>query len=455
MALMQDVMQALRIKPETIPANWETYFIAALDKYAKKARNRERYQSTWYRENATWLSLAQEPLEALTDAADTIGQNLDLYRWSSFVRYLIADTLIIKNDETWLDRLIPHDFLTVQADLFLPVTLIAHLDHPIEIYLEKGVSNAQVKRNFYLIDKLLETYKARAGYYGIRSGLFIDRLFRSGLYVFSGIGYEYKTINLPGKIYRNVKSGEVLMVADPGQLFDAKGYRLSREEEEKLLKANEKSKVLVDEKTIEDNADSNSDLVRISQKFPEGIWDSKFYHTESGGFVANNFDKNGSLQSMVRIFDRGQWEELITDETPILEVYIADEESFSLETFRQSLKEALDFLEKQGKSVHAIFLSSFLLDPSYLAKLEDDDDLNILADRLRRFSVPYDRTQVLEKLFPGQDLDTNPLNWETRTPVQENVRQLLIEDLGPRTFASYLLEEDWAPLIEEDEDEEA
>lgn len=442
MARMHDVIQKLYIRGGTVPEEWEAYFIASLHKYSFRERNKQRFAQNWYREHNFWLNLDLAGMNSMLLAAKQIVEDEALYQWSGFVRYLIYDTIIVRENEKILEQLIPALYMGKSSALFIAVTMVSNIDQSVQGYKDKKLEEGQIKRNFSIVAGLMNAHKNRIGYYGTPTTVFLPRLAWSSLYVFEGLGFEFKSRDLPGKVYKNNRSGEVLMVADEGKLYDEEGHRLNTSEEVALLSQLAKSKLMVEESSVEDAGDQNPDKLKTSSILPNGIWETKRFTTDSGGFIGNVFEKNGKARNTVRIFDSGQWKEIVNDDTPILELFIPDERELTREQFRVAVEQAFRQLHVDGQESVALFWDSFLLDPMLPKYLENSQEIEEVISLFRLFSLPDDRDQVLQYVFPNAFKSANIKDWPAMNPIQEGIKKMALDGQWIRSFGGFIMLED-------------
>lgn len=354
----KETMINLGIDPEVLPRSWETYFIAAIDKYKSDSDNRERYLLTWYRRYNKWLDLDQEKLNVFVRAGSRILQSDELYTWSCFIRYIMFDTEILSHDEELLHNLIPENGLDDYQGLFVLLSFISGIDRSLQLYKQLGLSEYYILDIFGLIRSLLDEYYNLNGVYGTTAIIYLPKLAKSTLHVFDGIAFDISKTNLPGEIFRNSRSGELLMLANANQIYTEEGMRISKDseleikaksKEKQVLLANKVSEISTDD--FEDISDITSDNSDISAVYEEddilennpqvvgnvielpadNLWQTVLYSTSDKDLVANSFNSLGIVDRVPRIFDKSFWELKYSADSISLNIFVPDINNLSLE----------------------------------------------------------------------------------------------------------------------------
>lgn len=354
----KETMINLGIDPEVLPRSWETYFIAAIDKYKSDSDNRERYLLTWYRRYNKWLDLDQEKLNVFVRAGSRILQSDELYTWSCFIRYIMFDTEILSHDEELLHNLIPENGLDDYQGLFVLLSFISGIDRSLQLYKQLGLSEYYILDIFGLIRSLLDEYYNLNGVYGTTAIIYLPKLAKSTLHVFDGIAFDISKTNLPGEIFRNSRSGELLMLANANQIYTEEGMRISKDseleikaksKEKQVLLANKVSEISTDD--FEDISDITSDNSDISAAYEEddilennpqvvgnvielpadNLWQTVLYSTSDKDLVANSFNSLGIVDRVPRIFDKSFWELKYSADSISLNIFVPDINNLSLE----------------------------------------------------------------------------------------------------------------------------
>lgn len=443
---MHDVLHKLYIKDGVIPDTWEAYFIASLHKYSFQDKNKLRFSQNWYREYNFWLDLEANQLDALITVGNKIQDDDALYQWSGFVRYLLNCTTIIKNDEAILEQLIPSLYMGESSALFLLITFVSHIDHALDIYKKKRISEKQIKQNFSVLKSLMNVHYAKLTYYGTPARHYIPKLSWGELFVFNGLGMQCTSKDLPGVVYKNNRSGELVMLADEQKLYDEEGLRIDLNLERQLLEENTKKSLVVDESNLDTHTDQNPAALQTTSLYPDGIWETKYFTTETGGFIGNVFDKNGEARNTVRIFDSGQWKMIVNDESEVIEMFIPDEEHYNFASFKQTVGEALKEFDRKNRHPSVIFLESFLLDPKLKEYLDDnreeDEQFKEFVSRFRLYSISDDKKDVLHHVFPRAFRSSNIKDWPANGRFQSIIKQMALEGKWIRSFGGFILIED-------------
>ncbi len=444
MTNFKETMINLGIDPQVLPRSWETYFIAAIDKYKSNPDNRERYLLTWYRRYNKWLDLDQNKLNVFVRAGSRILQSDELYDWSCFIRYLMFDTEILDENEELLHNLIPENALDDYQGLFILLSFISGIDKSLQIYKQLGLSEYYILDVFAIIGTLLDEYYEQNGVYGTTAIIYLPRLAKSSLHVFDGIAFDISKTNLPGEIYRNSRSGELLMLAEANQIYTEENVRIDKETELEIKAKSREKQVLLDKKKVseistddlEDISDltsDNSDQVNADEKdkildqnsqvvgnvieLPaENMWQTVLYSTSDNDLVANSFNSLGIVDRVPRIFDKSFWDLKYSKDSIALNIYVPDMNSLNLERLvkacfkawhyfatDEDIEELDDEVKRNSDNENIIFdlLTDEITDSDNVIKVKNP---GTLRPELFVFQSPILGTGVMEASENGSDI---------------------------------------------------
>lgn len=436
MARMHEVMNELHLSSQKIPEIWEPYFIAAVQKYSKAPDNQERFHRQWYRQLNRWLNFDEAHTEAVLSAAGRVAQSERLYDWSQFIRYLIFDSKIIRQDESILHWLLPKAGLGEDQDLFLLVSVLSGADRIVERYKLEGFEGKEIEAVFGLIRILMDRFYRLNNRWGIAASSYLTRLCWSKLAAFNGVAFECGPMKLPGMIYRNSRSGEWVMVAKPGQLYDKQGLRLPAKEESGLLKRRGSRELLIDESRLDGQNDVK--LLTELQAFPEGIWETKFFNTETGGFVGNGLGPDGKARSGMRIFETGHWNLRVADDTPVLRVYLHPDD-ITEGRADEAIRKALIFMTEKKQEPQAVIAESWILDRRFLDRLPEEHPLNLFAEQFRLYPLPQYSDRAAEQVFGEQAFRQAIRLWPEDNIYQQTVKTMWREGIKPSQAGGYFI----------------
>ncbi len=441
MARMREAIFELLLPSDKIPELWEPYYIAANQKYGQKAGARENCSYTWYKKLNRWLNLTDDVLEVLGETASQIAQRDVLYEWANFVRYLIYDTKIVRQDHRIMADLVPHNALPAETEnLFTLICLLAGADRPIKLYQDQGLGEQAVAA-FGVIGSLLTQYERVYHRWGIPGDAYIMQLATASLYAFEGLAFTYEKADLPGTIYRNSRSGELVMLAKPGQLYNARGRRLEEAEEQKILKNRARTNPLIDEEQLQ-NQTENETMSTVSalavSQLPEGIWETRFFATESGGFVGNELGPDSFAKASVRIFEAGHWKSIVTDESQVLTLHITDTALVNRERLRKATRQLMKTITFRDGNPDILVYQSWLMDPLLLQKIENQD-LTQFVKLFRLFPVYPRPAETYQKIF-GEDVRRRPVaDWPEESIYQTGAKRLVEAGGEPCRVGGYAL----------------
>lgn len=438
MARMHELINELNLSESDIPESWDPYFIAAEQKYAQKADNHQRYLRPWYRQMNRWLSLENDHMDVLLETAAKILDNEYLYLWSSFVRYLIFDTKIIRNDESILPKLLPEIDLDEHADLFLAVTILAAGEEIVSEYKRKNFDGKEIEGAFSVIRKQMDHFDRLHERYGTAADYHLTHLAWAKLMVFEDIAFEYTESDLPGRIFRNTRSGEWVMAAKPGQLYDRAGRRLAPAIEKKLLERKD-SEILLDESKLDEEVEDK--IIKNAPSYPEGIWETRFFNTESGGFVANVLGPDGLAKSGMRIFEADYWEEVISPESSVLKAYPAVYDFEDAERFDRAVESAVLKLREHKREAEVLVVESWFMDERIHGQLEEDHPLLKQVKRFKLYPLPQTAKQCLEAVFGEVAFKHGPRLWPEDNLFQKIIKSLWLDGLKSGTAGGWLIPE--------------
>lgn len=451
MARMHEVIDELQLPKDRIPELWEPYFVAAQQKYAQPQENRDRYSLNWYRQLNRWLDFNEIHMELILAAASRITQQQSLYQWSCFVRYLLYDTLIIRKDEKLLHNLLPKDRLPAASqDLFFLVSMLSGADRSIDEYKASGKESKQIEAAFGIVKVLLDNYHRIFHRWGTPVEGILPRLAWGSLLVYEGLAFEYTHVALPGRIYRNARSGELVMLADGGQLYDKNGFRLPAREEQRLLSSRLASEPLIDEAQLSKQTEPGAQPLTAANQLPEDIWETKFFNTESGGFVGNILGPDGMPRSSVRIFESGHWMPVLDDSSPILKLYVPDESFARRERLAAAASQAITAARQSKLDPKAIILESWLLDPRLVTYLPADAELLAFVREFKLYPLPLNSEESFLQTY-GEDISRRPLlQWPETTPTALAMKTMVRDGYPPTRGGGYLLSDTLPPAENND-----
>lgn len=443
MARMHEVINELHLSLKDIPDLWEPYFIAAQQKYAGAAGNEHRFDRKWFRQLNRWLNFEDRHMEAAVAAAAKIKANEMLYEWSQFIRYLIFDSRIIRQDEAVLDRLLPHAGMGDDAGMFLLLTVLSGADTIVERYKLEDYEGGEIEAVFALIPQLMDRYYRLNKRRGMHETRFLLHLAWSEIWVFDGMVFRYTEASLPGDVYRNSRSGEWVMVAKPEQLYDKEGRRLSVEDEETLIGKNRQNALLIDDSGFarpeEDEEGESAHVIGTIKTYPEGVWESRFFHTETGGFVGNALGPDGLAHSAMRVFDAGYWKLKVGKDSHVLKVSIMFPGMASAESFKAAVEKALAKAGERELPVDAVVMESWILDPALLKHLAENHSLRALAELFKLYPLHPSHRNALLDTFGEAALKQPKRLWPENTPMQMQIKSLWTQGVQPCDTGGYFV----------------
>lgn len=444
MTNFKETMINLGIDPQVLPRSWETYFIAAIDKYKSDPDNRERYLLTWYRRYNKWLDLDQNKLNVFVRAGSRILQSDELYDWSCFIRYLMFDTEILDENEELLHNLIPENGLDDYQGLFVLLSFISGIDKSLQIYKQLGLSDYYILDIFGIIRTLLDEYYELNGVYGTSAIVYLPRLAKSSLHVFDGIAFDISKTNLPGEVYRNSRSGELLMLAEANQIYTEDNVRISKDAELEIKAKSEEKQVLLGDKNVseistddledisdltsansdetntdEENKilDQNSQVIGNMMELPaDNLWQTVLYSTSDKDLVANSFNSLGIVDRVPRIFDKSFWDLKYSNDSISLNIYVPDINNLSLERLvkacfkawhyfatDEDIEQLDDEVKRNSDNENIIFdlLTDEITDSDNVIKVKNP---GTLRPELFVFQSPILGTGVMEASENGSDI---------------------------------------------------
>ncbi len=439
MARMHEIIDDINIPAKNIPDLWEPYFIAAMQKYARAEETKKRFERQWFRQLNRWLNLEDRHMDALLSAARAIADDEQLYEWSQFVRYLIFDTKIIRDDEKRLEALLPEAEEAQTEDLFFLIAILSGADRIISRYKLEDFEGKEIEAVFALIPQMMDRFYHLNKHWGLKDTAYLTRLARSSLWVFESIAFEYAAAELPGDIYRNLRSGEWVMVAAPQELYNKKGRRLPAAEEAKLLHKKQKTALLIDESSLE-HQEENA-LFKTVHSYPDDIWESRFFHTETGGFVGNALGPDGLAHSAMRIFEAGHWERRVDAESSVLHMYVSAEDAADQERVEAAVEAALEKAAERGRKAEAVLVESWVLDPAFNSTLDEEDPLRLFAEHFRLFPLPASSKEALEEVFGSRAAKQPQRLWPEDEPLQILLKSLRSAGVRPQVTGGYMIPE--------------
>lgn len=439
MARMHEVMNELQLSGKRIPEIWEPYFIASEQKYALAPDNGHRLERQWYRQLNRWLNFEDRHMEAVLAAAMRIRENDLLYSWSQFIRYLVYDTKIIRQDETVLRDLLPRQGLGEDSDLFLLIALLCGADRVISHYKAAGFAGQAITAIFSLIPHRMDVFFRLHQRWGLACPEILTRLAWGKLMVWENIAFEYTAAKLPGDVYKNTRSGEWVMVAKPQQLYSKEGHRLAQKTETLLLGRKQEQAPTIDESNLAKQDEAG--LFNAVKTYPDGIWESKFFHTETGGFVGNALGPDALAHSAMRIFEAGYWEPRIDESSHVLKVYLTAEDIMPEDRFPKALTAALEKLQAGNMRADAVIMDSWLLDPVFTDTLPKNHPLAVLAARFKLFPLPLAQENVLTDVFGEQALKQPLRFWPENNELQKQIKEMWPQGKRPLVTGGYFIPE--------------
>ncbi len=435
MARMREAVFELLLPSDKIPETWEPYYIAAQQKYGQRAGARDNFTLGWYKKLNRWLDLSEEVLAILGTAASQIAQRDVLYEWANFTRYLIYDTTIVKQNSDVMTDLTPKNALPPETeDLFPLLCLLAGADRSVKLYKDQG-QEAQAEAAFGILGPLLHAYERHYHRWGVPRDEYILKLANASLYAFEELAFSLEKNKLPGTLYRNTRSGELVLLAKPAQLYDKQGRRVEEHEEKRIFRAISKAKPLIAEEQLQ----GEPEQLTVLPPLPEGIWETRFFATESGGFVGNELGADSFAKSSVRIFEAGHWKPVLGEEDFVLALHVADPLHMNRDRLLRAIKQVKQaFVGREGMPEVLVY-KSCLLDPLLLQKIEGLPDLQAFAKVFRLFPVYPRRAEAYQKLF-GEDVRRKPLHeWPEENAYQRAAKHLRAEGGEPGLVGGYAL----------------
>lgn len=482
MAEFKDVMQDLGIDPDVLDPRWETYFIASQYKYSFKKENQKRYELTWYKRANKWLDLSNDQLELLARVGARLIMSEELYEWSGFIRYLLYDTLILQEDEALLIDLIPEG-LSEYTGMFILISFLSGFDQSLAIYKARGIPEDYLMDIYGIVKTIMNEYYDKNGLWGTTPTTYIPRLAWGSLYVFSGLAFSLSKAKLPGEVYRNKRSGEILMFADANQIYYEGGQRVSSKYEKKVKSNIKDTKVvLADTKKAEDaakedktaeveTAEDANDNLKIVKSLPKGVWESVFYTTEEDNIVANTFTANGLASKAARILDSEYWDKILSHEDYVVNIYIPrieklnfndlftacfeaahfffaedklealDQEVFEMledtkfKDLEENLKASINRVKeiRKSKNKDNIYPLAFIHESSALSSVlvendAVDEQLRLFIDVFKLYCLPENRDASLAEVFGLEALRKPVVLWDDDYNLQKVYKQLVMDD---------------------------
>ena len=497
MAEFKETMEKLGIDSNIVPSLWETYFIAAQNKYTNKEGNRARYQVLWYKQLNKWLDLDVEEMDALVKAGIKITHNEALYEWSGFIRYLLFDTLIFQEDEKILLELQPKRGMDTSEGMFTLLSYLSGFDQSLKLYKQLKLDDHYLLDIFAVISILMEEYHDLNNEWGTVSTTYIPRLAWGSLHFFDGIAFELARAKFPGSIYKNERSGELIMLADAEQLYDENGQRINvKLEREIKLKSSKDSTIMLGENVIKDGEDLldyklNELNVAVMEKIsdlPDNIWQSVLYKTDNNNIVANVISADGLAEKAPRVLDENYWEKIYSNDDYILNVFIPSYKDFSIDLICTAATKAwyyfaneseIETLEKElienqgeeiiksllyqdeigtngfieGKNPGTIYPKLFVhestaLSPGLDENFEGNSELRYLYDLFRKYPVAEDRDNTLLTVFGKRVFKDPAIIWQEDNELQKIVKSRLIDDKLLNIAGGFFTPQDLIRLVD-------
>ena len=467
MADFREAMQNLGIDETMIPAKWETYYIAALSKYANQEGNKSRYLLPWFRQINKWLGLNVSQLDVLTKVGIRINQNESLYEWSSFARYILYDTHILEHDERILVHLIPSKGLGEFTGMFVLMSFLAGFDRSLNLYRRKGVIDTYLSEVFGIVGVLLDEYQERNDMWGTPLSIYLPRLANAELFVFDEVAFDMSQARFPGDIYRNKRTGEQVMITNAGQIYDETGQRLSNEKEIEIKEIPDSTRLAISDEDVQEDAEISE--ITYVQTLPEGFWESIFYETENGSLVGNFFADNGLAIKTPRVFENKIWVKVLDRDDYILNIYLPKYDSVDYETLvaacikawhyfsdvsddDESLHEQMTKIEdnhyiqdlisvsdgheimKMSRTVSKKFTpkgfvyEGSLLTPGLIDYLDIGSDTSQFIELFRKYSLPANRDRALVQIFGLSVLREPVVMWSENNQTQKSFKNMVFDD---------------------------
>lgn len=465
MADYREIINTLGIREDILPAKWETFFIASQNKYAQAEGNRTRYMLPWLRQINKWIDFSQDQLEDISRAGIRINQNTNLYEWSAFLRYIMYDTLILRDNEELLDLIAPVNAIGEYSNLFVLLSFLSGFDDSLNLYKQKGLSDEYIDDIFRILPQLMDEFSLKNDQLGMVSSPYIPRLANSSLIVFDGIGFTLGQANFPGPIYRNHRTAEQVMLTAAGQYYYDSGQRLSYQKETEIKDDPERSKLVLENENV--SIDTDSEGLSFVQSLPSGVWESIFYETETQAIVSNSFAANGLAVKAPRVFEKNMWNRVLEPDDLVLDIVIPKYEYINLETLTSaclkawhyfSREEDLDKLHKlvddlpdisyvqdimtaseeaeianlNRQNQTNIYPRAFkyegsILSPSLLDELEDKHDFKYFSQLFRKYSLPENRDKTLLDIFGLEALREPVSIWDESNEISRAAKKLAFD----------------------------
>lgn len=332
-----------------------------------------------------YFQLPESVMQAFYEEIDRINADSELQQLAREMHGLLYGAE--GNKEEAIGRL---QRMGTEAGMFAAVVYASGLPAVKELYASKGMPMHVLKETLSDMGIWMQHHEQKYGSWGLSELGWLNRHFSGGIYKLGRLQFMPRTYRVKANVFRSRSGGRLIALSDEGVLFRADGQ-----------------------------ADGTNGVYD-----PAGSWASVY---ENDGLTIRGYRLSPygyAIREPIEL-DAREWEQVLKEGDPVLDVHIPEGAKMTHELCRDSYRQAAAFFAEflPEHAAKAFTCTSCLLSPQLRLLLPDSSNIVKFQSDYYCTPVVSDEKQTFERVFGAipEDLSQAPRDSALRRAVLDHV----------------------------------